>query len=366
MKQSITTLIILLTALQFCNGQSKTEQLDSLLTSFNDSSEFNGTVLVAENGNILIHNAYGFSDFETKQKLNTSSIFNIASATKPFTALCILILHDRGKLNIDDDITKHLPKLDYKGVTIRHMLNHTSGLVDFSNEFDKVKDLIDVTKPFGNKELLTLLENKNPPLNFTPGEKYSYSNTAYNLLSAIVEDVSGKPFEKFLQKEIFDPIGMKSTYLGDTFIKGNENTKGYRYRNGEYIPDSLSIYIKALRGTTFEFSTQGSGGIRSTTGDLFLFDQALRNGKLVKPETLEQAYTKAKTNDGKEIAYGFGWRVYEDAMMKSVYHGGSVPGYRVLFRRGIKNDMNTVILLSNATNANGFKILNGINGILND
>lgn len=351
---------------QTCSGQSKTERLDSLLISFNDSNQFNGTVLVAERNNIVLHNAYGFSDFDTKNLLDTNSIFNIASATKPFTALCILILYEKGLLNIDDDITKYIPKLSYEGITIRHMLNHTSGLVDFSNEFEKVEGLIDVTKPFGNKQLIKLLVKEAPPLNFKPGEKYSYSNTAYNLLTLVVEKVTGKRFEKFLQKEIFDPVGMNSSYLGATFTKGKENTKGYRYRNGEYIQDSLGVYIKPLSGTTFEFTTQGSGGIRSTTGDLFKFDLALRTGKIVKLETLEQAYTKGKTNDGKSIAYGFGWRVYEDAMMKSVYHGGGVPGYRVLFRRGIKNDTNTIILLSNATNANAFKILNEINAILSN
>ena len=368
MKQIITTLLSILTAFQVCIGQSKTERLDSLLTASNDSNGFNGTVLVAEKGNIVLHSAYGFSDFDTRKRLDTNSIFNIASVTKPFTALCILILHDRGKLSIDDNLTMYLPKLIYEDITIRHMLNHTSGLIDFSNEFEKVKHLIDITKPFGNKELIRLLEKDSPPLNFKPGEKYAYSNTAYNLLTMVVEKVTGKSFEKFLQKEIFDQVGMKSSYLGPTFARSKENTKGYRYRNGAYIQDSLGVYIKSLRGTTFEFNTQGSGGIRSTTGDLYKFDQALRNGKLVKSETLELAYTKAITNDGKEIAYGFGWRVYEDAMMKSVYHGGSVPGYEVLFRRGIKNDTNTIILLSNTTNtnANAFKILNEINAILSN
>jgi len=155
---------------------------------------------------------------------------------------------------------------------------------------------------------------------------------------------------------------MEHSFLGATFANDRETTKGYR--DGVYIKDSLGVYITSLRGSSYEFRTQGSRGIRSTTGDLYICDQALRKGRLVKPETLEQAYTKATLNDNKQIPYGFCWRIYEDSIMKSVYHGGSAIGYRALFRRGIKTDNNTIIILSNATNAKSFAILNGINAIL--
>ncbi|MEQ8359266.1 MAG: serine hydrolase domain-containing protein [Cytophagales bacterium] len=366
MKRILKIFIIALTICQVSYGQENADKIDSLLTVFYDKKEFNGTVLVAENRRQVYHGAYGHSDFDTKEKLDTNSIFNIASATKPLTAMAILILHDRDELNIDDDVTKYLTELPYEGITLRHMLNHTSGLPDFSNEFDQFKDLIDTSKAFANEDLLALLEEHAPPLNFEPGEKYSYSNTGYNLLTMVVVNVTGKPFEEFLQTEIFDPLEMKHSFSGATFTNDKETTKGYRYRDGAYIRDSLGVYIASLRGSSFEFSTQGSGDIRSTTGDLFKFDQALRNGELVKLETLEQAYTKATLNDSTEIPYGFGWRIYEDSTKKSVYHGGSAIGYRSLFRRGIRTDNNTIIILSNATNANSFAILNGINAILNE
>jgi len=365
-KELLKIFLIVLTVGQVSYGQDKANNIDSLLTVFNDSNQFNGTVLVSQNGKVVFHGAYGYSDFDTKTKLDTNSIFNIASVTKPLTAITILILHDQGKLDIDDDVTKYITNLPYKEITIRHMLNHTSGLPDFSNEFDKYKDLIDQSKPFGNQDLLNLLVKHSPPLNFDPGEKYSYSNTGYNLITMVVEEITGKPFEKFLQKEIFKPLGMSNTYLAATIGKDKKLTKGYRYSNGEFVQDSLGNYIKALRGTSFEFSTRGSSGIHSTTGDLYKFDQALRNGKLVIPETLEQAYTKPTLNNGEHISYGFGWKIYEDTTIKSVYHGGSAIGYRALFRRGIRTDNNTIILLSNVTNANSFALLDGINAILNE
>ncbi len=184
-------------------GQDKARDLDALLTELYENRDFMGVVLVAEKGKVIFKKAYGYANFETQTLLASSTPFNLAAVSKQFTAMGIMILAERGKLKYDDPIVKYLPELDYKDITIRHLLNHTSGLVEYVKLFEKYK--WGTSKIAGNSDVIDLFKKYKPKPRFKAGSAYRYSNTGYVLLACIIERASGQPFEVFLKQNIFDP-----------------------------------------------------------------------------------------------------------------------------------------------------------------
>ncbi|MBL4656883.1 MAG: beta-lactamase family protein, partial [Flavobacteriales bacterium] len=217
------------------------------------------------------------------------AIFSVASVSKQFTAMAIMILKEQEKLNYDDKIIKYLPKLPYENITIRHLLTHTSGLVPYHRNF--LDEHWDKTKIGDNDYLLSLLEEHNPPLVFEPGESWAYNNTGYCLLATIVERVSGLSFEAFLDKYIFAPLGMTSsrvyTKLSNTtpedYVRGHVySILRNKYEDADGTGDNRSYYRGGM---------VGERGVISTTGDLLKWDRALYTEKLVAKQTLEEAFT---------------------------------------------------------------------------
>jgi CubicO group peptidase (beta-lactamase class C family) len=190
--------------LLFTNKAFSQEKLDSFFAAQKD---FSGVVLVAENGKSIYHKAFGYREFETKIPLQTTDIFELASVSKQFTAMIIMMLKEKDFLSYDDSVSKYLD-IPYKGMTIRNLLTHTSGLPDYQDIMDKYWDK---SKVAGNSDCIEYLNIYAPPKHFEPGEKYEYSNTGYMLLASIAEKASGKDFIELCRKWIFKELKMKST-----------------------------------------------------------------------------------------------------------------------------------------------------------
>ena len=189
-------------------AQPKTAVIDSIM-QHHSGNGFSGVALVADNGNIVYHNAFGYRDYAQKIPLEETDIFEMASISKTFTSMIIMMLQEKGKLGYDDLVEKYLD-IPYKGITIRQLLTHTSGLPDYQEIMDKYWDKAKVA---GNKEILEYLNRYAPPKLFDPGTKYAYSNTGYVLLASIAEKTTGMDFIKLCRKWIFKPLKMRKTDL---------------------------------------------------------------------------------------------------------------------------------------------------------
>ncbi|HEY9840349.1 MAG: serine hydrolase domain-containing protein [Candidatus Sericytochromatia bacterium] len=323
---------------------------DAYLRKLADKGKFNGVALLAKNHKIVFEKAYGFQDIASKKPMSTASCFNLASLSKPLTATAILMLYDAGKLKLDDPISKYLPDLGYDGVTIRHLLTHTSGLPDY---IELAQEHWDTKASKGNADVVKLLSKYGDELAFKPGSKYEYSNSGYALLAAIAEKASGQKLPDFLAAKVFKPLGMNSSFvLTPTTTRRKDACRVYAYtRKGKSM---VADKITSLDGV------YGDGGVYASAEDLFRFDQALYTGKLLKPATLKQAFTSYKIK-GKATDYGFGWDIAEG----SVSHTGSWDGFQNNFNRYI-DDGDTSILLTSVDNENNDAILEKIEASLSE
>jgi CubicO group peptidase (beta-lactamase class C family) len=338
-----------------------TARLDELFASVPD---YSGVLLIAEKGKPVYHKAFGYKNFNTKEPLSTSSIFELASVSKQFTAMTIMMMSEEGKLAFDDPIEKYIPGLPYPGVTIRHLLNHTSGLPDYQEVMDKHWDK---TKVAGNADNIAYLIRYHPPVLFEPGTKYEYSNTGYMLLASITEKVSGQDFTAFCRQRFFKPYGMIHTDIRSLAEKAllKDMALGHIYvkEKDAYVPaDSFPAFNYAI----WLGKRVGPGRVSSTTADMLKWDRALYGNKLVKPETLKQAFLPARLNDGNLSQYGFGWVLEHSAKLgKVVRHSGDNPGYRTQFIRYIDADK-TVILFCNNNHPKLPEILKTVEKLMED
>jgi CubicO group peptidase (beta-lactamase class C family) len=308
-----------------------------------ESNGFSGVVLVAEDGKILLEKAIGLRSFENKIPLQSSDVFELASLSKQFTAMIVMMCKEKKMLSFDDSVEKYLD-IPYKGITIRQLLTHTSGLPDYQAIMDKHWDK---NKVAGNPDILEYLNKYAPPIIFEPGEKYEYSNTGYVLLASIAEKVSGKDFIELAEEWIFKPIGMKET--GVRTLKEKAAVPNFA---AGHLKDSLGNYVNANKFHSSDYTVwlgnrKGPGRVSSTAQDLLKWDQALYTQKLVKKETLEEAFSPAKLNDGTRSYYGFGWEVEPKSPFgKMVMHTGDNPGYQTIIVRFIEENK-TIIVLNN-------------------
>lgn len=322
------------------------EAIDSVMSAVVDSTQFNGNVLIARKGKVVYQKSFGVASYDTKEMLNDSTLFELASVSKQFTAMGIMMLKERGLLDYSDDVRKYIPELPYEGMTIRHFLTHTSGIPDYMGLDTKW----DPKRIIFNPDIIEQLARIKPAILFKPGEKWEYSNTAYALLASIIERVSGKSYGDFLAENIFRPLEMKRTRTYNTRRSKNEiipnYAVGFVYSDSLkrfIVPDSLKAYyyVYTLDGV------QGDGIVNSTIPELFLWDRSLYTEKLVKRTTLEEAFTPVKLNNDSTYNYGFGWGIVQDSVFgKIVQHSGGWPGYGTFIKRYIDQD-HCLILLSN-------------------
>ncbi len=333
-------LFFFLIFINFC-AQAQEQSIDNVL---NGQKYFSGVLLIADNGKAIYHKAFGYREFANKTPLRPSDIFELASVSKQFTAMIIMMLKEKGSLNYDDPVEKYI-NIPYKGITIRHLLTHTSGLPDYLGIMDKYWDK---TKVAGNEDCIEYLNKYAPPKLFEPGAKYNYSNTGYLILASIAEKASGKNFIDLSRKWIFRPLKIKKTNIRT--IEEKKATKNFAI--GHIYVKERDQYIRADSFPSSDYTIwlgnrKGPGRISSTAANLLKWDKALYTEKLVKPSTLAEAFTPMKLNDGSFSNYGFGWMLRTDSILgKIVYHIGDNPGYKTQIIRYI-DKKKTIILLNN-------------------
>ena len=321
------------------NIQSKSIQIDSLISIYNFNEGFSGSVLVAQDGKVILKKGYGLANREWNTPNTPYTKFRIASVTKPFTAVLILQLVSENKIDLHKPISTYLtdfPKELGNKITIHHLLTHTSGLI---------RDVNSDKKQFHNpKQIVELIAKES--LLFEPGERFEYSNCGYNLLGYIIESITGKPYKEVLNEKIFTPINMNNSgyYRHKTILENRSS--GYTnnfldYRNANYF-DYSNAYA--------------SGAIYSTVEDMLLFDQALYSEKLLPQDLLELAFSKQIEDKKYGGHYGYGWEIIEksigntDDKIETISHSGSLPDHCAVFTR-IPATKTTIILLGNTGRA---------------
>ena len=304
-------------------------ELDAILQKSNQAGTFDGSVLVARNGQVILSQGYGFADREKKIPNTAQTKFRLASLTKQFTAMAILLLQAQGKLYVQDKYCAYLPDCPeiFKPITLHHFLTHSSGIPATTRWLAPVDEM--------------LADVKTKSLYFQPGEKFSYTDVGFDLLGKVIETVSGQSYEAFLQQNIFEPLQMSNT--GYDHLQA-DLAKGYSTGRGT---DALTpMYPGGLFA---------AGALYSTVEDLYRYDQALYTDKLLPQPALSAMFTsQVPVPDGQYYGpiyggqgwgYGYGWFI-RPGMSRLILHGGMVPGYRTEMRR-YPDDKTTIILLCN-------------------
>ncbi|WPO92921.1 serine hydrolase domain-containing protein [Chryseobacterium sp. HR92] len=294
-----------------------------IVNEYYRKGEFSGSVLIVKNGRVVCDTALGFRNIEKGLQSDKNTSFYIASLSKSFTAAAIIILEQKGLLRLDDKASQFIELPEYaKNITIRQLLHHTSGIRDYENLFSK--------KGLTNQEVIEwLFSLKN--LDFEPDSRFKYSNSGYIILSQIIEKVSRKSYGALINEQIITPLKMPHTYVYESSTTIQNKALGY---NEQKKPDDYSIL------------TTGDGGIYSTPGDLYKFDQALRNYTLISKENTVLMYTPAKLSGGQISNYGFAWFTENEKGGKTAMHTGGLNGFKALFWRDLQHN-SCIIALTN-------------------
>lgn len=325
--------------------KDKVREVDSVLRYLHGRQLFNGTVLLAEQGKVIYKKSFGISEPGGKP-LNGSSSFNLASVSKQFFAMMIMMLKEEGKLAFDDPVQKHLPAFPYPGITLRHLMNHTSGLPEYRTLAERDMNLVDTLT---NESLLELLAQKKPPLDFNAGDRYAYCNTNYTTLASVVGKVSRMRCDQFFATRIAKPLGMSNSFVYNVTMNAYLASRvfGFRFSGGKPVLHDLT----AIDGVV------GDGNVYASADDLLKWDQALYGGKLVSQATFRDATSPAKLNNGNESLYGFGWNIDEKG--KEFSHTGGWVGFATYIDRRVAARQ-TLIMLDNSTSFRGISLVNKI------
>ena len=325
-------------------------RVDSMFARY-DAQSPGCAIGVAQNGRTLLSRAYGMADLEHDIPNTPETVFEAGSVSKQFTAAAIVLLARQGKLSLDDDVRRWIPEVPDYGtpITLRHLLNHTSGLRDWGTVV-QIAGWPRGTRIHTHAHALDVIRRQKS-LNFTPGEEFLYSNTGYNLLAMVVEKASGVSFAEFSRREIFEPLGMTRTQWRDDFSRV---VKG---RAQAYVPVD-SAWRQQM---PFE-NVVGNGGLLTTVGDLLRWNQALMDGTLAGLDTLE---TQGVLTSGRKIEYALGLYVQRYRGTREVAHGGATAGYRAYLARYPEHGL-SVALLCNAANANPGGAFRAVDLILGD
>lgn len=292
--------------------------IDSLFSKYDDVHSTGISVMIIEKGKIVYDRAYGLAEIETRTKAAANTNYRIASITKSFTAMAIMMLRDQDKLQLEDPLTKFFPSVPEFGkqITIRQMLNHTSGLMGYADFVSK-----GTVAPLQDTDVLRIVE-KQDSTQFKPGSRFSYSNTAYVLLGLIVEKVSGLSFTDFVKQRIFRPLKMDASTLNSITGTIKKRAYGYNLIDGKLLKQDQSIYSYLL----------GDGGIYSSVKDFYKWDQALYSGKLVKQSTLQEIFSPS-SREAPNLDYGFGWYIENKNGTRRISHSGGTTGFSSYYVR---------------------------------
>jgi CubicO group peptidase (beta-lactamase class C family) len=317
---------------------SKERIVDAYFNNMTKKDYPGAAVLISKDGNILYKKAYGFADLENEIPFKVDSKFRICSVTKQFTASAIMKLQEQGLLTLDDTVSKYIPELpNGNKVTIHHLLTHTSGLQrDWGKEHYQ-----NIPIEYKTEDIIKTI--KNLKYDFKPGESWNYSNCGYVVLSCIIERVSGLSYLDFLRKNFFEPLGMLNTgihqwndFLGCEILK--DEVCGYYYENG------------IIYRTVNLDRTAGAGALYSTLEDLFKWNEAIFNNKVLNEADLKAAFTPVIPGDGISdrfgFQYGYGWMISKLDDLGRIHHGGATDGYECNLNRFTDNNMNVIVFLN--------------------
>ena len=372
MKLTLKIVLIGLLILSFSNCEQKETSLNSevkqyakFISDMRSKGFTTGNILVYENGEIVFQSSDGLRAIDPIDSLTLNSQFRLASVSKQFTGVAIMKLKQAGNLDYDQKVNTILTDFPHDNITIKHLLHHTSGIADYIEIIKENFVSQNSTKRYilGNNEILDIFYDTNPKLNFQPGEEFEYSNTGYLVLASIVEKISKQHFRDFLKENIFEPLGMSRTTL-------------YNYQEGNdpNMPNRVFGYRKTESEKGYELNdyhvvndVRGDGGIYSTLNDLYKWNMALVNYKVLPKEYLDEAWDWGTLNNGEKIIYGFGWfRFLEDKTKpKNVFHSGGWVGFATYLFNEIETKSGYIILTNNSTGS-VFDIKNAIDSIRAD
>ncbi len=325
------------------------EQIDEIFAEWNSVQSPGCAVGVEVDQRRVLSRSYGMSELEHNIPITPDTIFEAGSVSKQFTAAAIQLLAMDGRLSLDDDVRKFVPEVpDYaETITLRHMLNHTSGLRDWGS-VAYLSGWGRYERSHTHAHVLDIVSRQSQ-LNFMPGTEYSYSNTGYNLLAIIVARVSGMSFAEFSKRRIFEPLGMDNTQWRDNYRR--------------LVPGRSAAY-SANDGGVFTIDrpiehVHGNGGLLTTIGDLLLWNRALANERLGKPGFVARMYTQGRLTSGRQIKYASGVSISTFNGVPSVTHTGATSGYRA-FLGSYGNGSLSIAMLCNVSNANPGKLGNQI------
>jgi len=304
--------------------KERAAKADSILQVYANKNMFTGSVLIAKSGKVLLSKGYGMANYSDNIPNTPTTKFKLASVSKQFTAMCIMMLQEKGKLKVEDKLSKFIsdyPKGD--SITVHHLLTHTSGIPDFTSlpVFDSI-----MTRPLTLDQEIAYF--KKLPLDFSPGAKHQYSNSGYLLLTYIIEKTSGKKYGEFVQENIFAPLGMKNSGLYNNREILKNVALGYGERDGVFLnAEYIDMSIPS-----------GAGALYSTVEDMYLWDRAWYSEKLVKKSTLDKMVVPFKDN------YAYGWMVDEFKGHKWIFHTGGIQGFTTVMNRFPDDEMCIVVL----------------------
>ena len=302
-----------------------TARMDQMVQPYVSSKQFMGSVLVARNGEVLFSKAYGFANLEWNIPNTPDTKFRLGSITKQFTAASILLLEERGKLKVEDPVKKYLPDAPaaWDKITIFHLLTHTSGIPNFTS-FPEYHSM----EPFATPVEKIVEHFRDKPLDFQPGEKWSYSNSGYLLLGHLIERITGGTYEKFVQDNIFTPLGMKDSGYDSNSAVIPRRASGYTHDSGGFHNAGF-IHMSI---------PHAAGALYSTTQDLLRWEQGLFGGKLLSAASLQKMTTPFKMD------YAFGLAVQTANGRKTIAHGGGIEGFNTYIAYEPADKLEIVVL----------------------
>jgi CubicO group peptidase (beta-lactamase class C family) len=301
------------------------EKLDKQIR---ENSLFNGNLLVAWNEEIIYQGSFGYTnDNKNNNLINAHTIFELASVSKQFTAYAALCAFKSARENIDNDIRAFIPNFPYENISTRNLLNHTSGLPDY---FQLMDENWDKEKIACNKDVIDLILKVIPKIQFSPNEKWEYSNSGYVLLASLIEILSGTSFAEFMEENIFKPLDMQNSLVYNRRLKPME-INNYAYgtvyneaKNTFEWPDNISDYNAVF----YLDGIQGDGTVNASITDLLKWNNEILNQRILDSDLVDTMLANAQSINNEKVAYGMGWMINEDAELgRIVYHGGSWPGY---------------------------------------
>jgi CubicO group peptidase (beta-lactamase class C family) len=310
-----------------CLAQDNVARMEQVVRSYVDAKQFMGSVLVARDGKVILSKGYGSANLEWDVPNSPSAKFRLGSITKQFTAACILLLEERGKLKVEDPVKKYMPDAPaaWDKITIFHLLTHTSGIPSFTGFPDYRSTEAIATTP---EQLVARFRDK--PLEFQPGEKWNYSNSGYVLLGYLIEKISQQSYRQFVQENIFNPLGMKDSGY-------DSNTEIIAHRASGYEPGAKGPANAGYIDMSIPLS---AGGLYSTTEDLLRWEQGLMGGKLLSTASLQKMTTPFKSD------YAFGLAVHTANGHKVIEHNGGIEGFNTALAY-YPDDKLTVVVLAN-------------------